>query len=471
MQNTLMDQITLDDLKRIEGIQHVPDDQLQWLLDVGQRQDFEPGDRLFEIGDVIDRTFIIIDGKFRICIMQSGKMREMVAFGPLHISGFLPFSRGKKVYGYGECTHSIRGLTVPAPVMMEATRVHYELTEALVHLMTTRVREYTAFQQQNEKMVALGKLSAGLAHELNNPAAAIARDAATLKKQVKHFPELLKEIASMEIEMDEVEPVNQFIDVILKRPGNGTMNMMVRADKEDELTQWLEDNEIDDYEMAETLVDFGFTIPDLDKLKEMVTGECIAPVLSWVNNNLITEKIVTDIQESSRRISELVTSVKNFTHMDRSTDMQVLDIHKGIRNTITMLNYKLRKGNIELVEDFNVELPEINGLPGELNQVWTNLIDNAIDAMEVNGNGILTISTRKDGDFIQIMIIDNGPGIPEDIRSQIFDPFFTTKEMGKGTGMGLDVVSRIVRQHNGSIKVKSAPGHTEFEVCLPMLKE
>ena len=154
--------------------------------------------------------------------------------------------------------------------------------------------------------------------------------------------------------------------------------------------------------------------------------------------------------------------------MDRGSDKQYADIHTGIRNTLTMLGYKLKKGNITLVEDYDTSLPPVNALIGELNQVWTNLVDNALDAMEVNGKGTLTIKTEREREFVQVFIMDDGPGIPGEIKSRIFDPFFTTKEMGKGTGMGLEVVQRIVHQHNGSIRVQSKPGHTEFVVCFPI---
>jgi len=160
--------------------------------------------------------------------------------------------------------------------------------------------------------------------------------------------------------------------------------------------------------------------------------------------------------------------VKNFTFMDKAGDKQMIDIHAGIRNTLTILNYKLKNANITVVENYDETIPKVKAFPGDLNQVWTNLIDNAIDAMEVNKKGMLEISTTRDGQFVKVVLKDDGPGIAKDIQQKIFDPFFTTKEMGMGSGLGLDVVSRIIRQHNGSIKVNSRPGDTEFEVCLPV---
>jgi len=177
---------------------------------------------------------------------------------------------------------------------------------------------------------------------------------------------------------------------------------------------------------------------------------------------------VADIQESSQRISDLVKSVKNFTHMDQGKGKEPTDIRTGIHNTLTMLQYRFKKGNVTLVEEYDESLPKITALVGELNQVWTNLIDNALDAMEPAGQGQLTIRTEKEHEWAKTSIIDNGPGIPEDIQSRIFDPFFTTKDIGKGTGLGLDVVQRIVRQHNGSVRVQSTPGHTAFVICFPI---
>jgi signal transduction histidine kinase len=190
--------------------------------------------------------------------------------------------------------------------------------------------------------------------------------------------------------------------------------------------------------------------------------------LNWVNNELVTEKMVNDIQESSQRIQKLVSAVKNFTHMDRDHGKEYVEIHSGITSTLTMLAHKIRKGNVELVEHYDTSLPRVKAFAGELNQVWTNIFDNALDAMEVNSSGRLEIITKRDKENVRISVIDNGPGIPDDIKNQIFDPFFTTKDIGKGTGLGLDVVTRIVKQHEGSIKVNSVPGRTEFMICFPI---
>jgi signal transduction histidine kinase len=337
--------------------------------------------------------------------------------------------------------------------------------------MTSRVREFTQLQQQNEKMMALGKLSAGLAHELNNPAAAIVRSSESLKNHLQLLPRTFKDVIAIRMTDEQVDAVNNRLFERLRnfdKTGN-SLSLMERASCEDDLTDWFDDHGIENaLEIAENFVEFGFNEEDFDFFVEHIPEKDLQPVIQWINNNLVTEKMVTDIHDAAERIGKLVASVKNFTHMDRSPDKQLADLHSGIRNTLTMLNHKIKKANIQYHEEFDTNIPQVKILVSELNQVWTNLIDNALDAMEKTENPTLTIKSRAENGFIKVDIIDNGPGVPQDIQSKIFDPFFTTKEMGKGTGLGLDVVNRIVAQHNGKITLNSAPGKTDFEVCIPI---
>ena len=462
-----MQKITASWLQSLEAFNNVPEDQLQWLLENSVDNVFEDGDFLMEPGEPMSGPHIMVEGSMRFFMMQSGFRREFVVVGPGNITGYLPFSRGKISKGYAQAIGHLQIRSFNTDQIPEMIRNHYELTQALVNIMTTRVRDFTAYQQQNEKMMALGKLSAGLAHELNNPASAIVRDSLTLKKHLEQEPESIKAIFTMKIEPQQVTDITKLLFEILDDKNATRLSLKQRTQREDQIIEWLEEHEVENgYDMAESFVDFSFSIETLEKFSEIIPGENLTHVLNWMSDMLITEKMVRDIQESARRIAELVSSVKTFTHMDRTQDKQYADIHIGIRNTLTLLGYKIRKGNINVIEDFDETLPEVKALIGELNQVWTNLIDNAIDAMDANGKGTLTIKTRRDREFVEVFIVDDGPGVPADIQSLIFDPFFTTKEMGKGTGMGLEVVQRIVKQHRGSIKVKSEPGHTVFSVCF-----
>jgi signal transduction histidine kinase len=219
--------------------------------------------------------------------------------------------------------------------------------------------------------------------------------------------------------------------------------------------------------LPEALAEFDFGIQELDMIASYVPEAHLEPVIYWIYQNLTTEKLVSEIEEASKRINDLVTSVKSYTHMDQAPEKQPADIHEGIRNTLTLLNHKLRKNQIQLNESFDESIPHPMIFISEMNQVWTNLIDNAVDAMENSAQKQLEISTENAGEFVKITITDSGKGIPAEDLDNIFDPFYTTKPVGKGTGIGLDIVRQIIDQHHGSIHVKSKPGKTAFEVCLP----
>ena len=464
-----MQTVTVSWLKELETLKNVPDDQLQWLIDTSENRILNDGELLHAPGEPLAGPHVVISGNILLYIIQNGNRRVFATFHPGDITGYLPYSRGKSTPGYSQAIGELQLLSFHTERIREMISNHFELTQALVHVMSNRVREFTALQQQNEKMMALGKLSAGLAHELNNPASAIVRDSVSLIEHLRSEPKTLKKVIAMKMTGEQIDFINGELFRLLAIKDRPRLTLKEKTKREDEITDWLDEHNVENsIDVAESFVDFNFKVENLEIFCAYIPEAYCSPVFNWISNLLITEKMVEDIQESSRRISDLVCSVKTFTHMDRGFDKQYADIHIGIRNTLTMLGYKIKKGCITLVEDYDETLPPVNALIGELNQVWTNLIDNAIDAMEINKRGTLTIKTERDREFVQVYIIDDGPGIPEDDKTKIFDPFFTTKEMGKGTGMGLEVVHRIVHQHNGSIKVKSSPGKTEFIVCFPI---
>lgn len=464
-----MNPVTIATLKAFEALQNVPDEQLQWLIDHSENRLIPDGELFTSPGGPMAGPHFIIDGQMRAFFTQNGSKRELSTFGTGEITGYLPYSRGTVSKVYIKALGDVQVLSYPTDKIRLMIETQFELTQALVHEMSDRVRNFTTMQQQNEKMMALGKLSAGLAHELNNPASAIVRDSVSLREHLKMQPEAFKQVMTVQMDAAQVDGLQAELFKILSEKERPVLSLKEKSKREDELTDWLDEHGVEDnYEIAENFVDFNFDLDNLERFSAYVPDAYLGPVFNWISDLLVTERMVEDIQESARRIAELVSSVKTFTHMDRGMDKQYADIHVGIRNTLTMLGYKLKKGNVTLVEEFDNTLPPVKAMIGELNQVWTNLIDNALDAMEPNGKGTLTIKTHKDGEFVQVCIMDDGPGIPADIVTQIFDPFFTTKEMGKGTGMGLEVVQRIVKQHNGSIKVKSVPQRTEFEVCFPI---
>jgi signal transduction histidine kinase len=466
---TITQTVTTDWLHSIEALAEVPADQLQWLIDNSQHVVIPEGGYVFRAGDPVKGMYIVVSGKIKLYMIQKGEIIEMNTFGAKEVSGALPFSRAVKANVNAKVVEEATLMTLPVEKFREMVRLHYELTGALVHVMTNRVRNFTSLQQQNEKMMALGKLSAGLAHELNNPAAAIMRGAESLVQHLQLEPELFKDVINVRMEAKDVDFIKDKLFEILGRE-KPRLTLMQRTGLEDEMRDYLDEFKVDHAdEVAENFTEFGFTCADMEAFHAHVPNEYLSPVLNWINTNLVTERMVQDIQEAAKRIFTLIQSVKNFTHMDQGKGKELIDIHTGITSTLTMMQYKLKKANIEVVEEFDTRLPKIMALVGELNQVWTNLIDNAVDAMEGNGRGKLIIRTERDHAFAKVSIIDNGPGIPAEIQSRIFDPFFTTKEIGKGTGLGLDVVNRIVvGQHHGSVKLTSVPGQTVFIVCLPI---
>ncbi|WP_109299870.1 ATP-binding protein [Aquimarina sp. AU474] len=459
--------ITPHDLKEIPDFINVPKEQLQWLIDNSNIQTFNQGEFFFSKGDSIDKLSIVLEGKIEIKFEQNGSYKIIGQIKKNGISGLLPFSRMSSIMGYGEVVEDTTALFLDKSFFKEMISNYYELTESLVHNMTSRVRESTKNNVQSEKMMALGKLSAGLAHELNNPASAILRSAKALKQHLGNVPEKFKKITSIRISEHEVDGINNILfDKINNRPENN-MKLIERNAKEEELEEWLEDHGLENaYELTETLLDFCMDVKGMKEIYD-ITGEQNFPhAIEWIENVLTTEKMVDEIEEASDRISNLVQSVKSYTHMDKAIEKVATDIHLGIKSTLTMLNHKLKKKNIALEKDFEENLPAPKIFVSEINQVWTNLIDNAIDAMD--HSGILKIKTQKDNEFIKIDITDNGHGIPKEHLHTVFDPFFTTKSIGKGTGMGLEVVQRIINQHQGDIKIVSKKGETTFTVCLPI---
>lgn len=461
--------ISTEWLQSVEAFKDVPVSQLQWLAENSEPKTLQPGEFMFKPDEPLNATYILISGKLRLYYLQNNDPVEILVMEAGTISGYLPFSRGLKATIYSEAIEETQLMCFPIAKIDDMIHTQFELTQALVHVMTNRVRDYTTLMRQNEKMMALGKLSAGLAHELNNPAAAIVRGASSLRKHLQLMPDTFQEIMAIQMTPEDVTFVKDKMFAILKSADRPKLTMMERGEKEDEMVDWLEEHAVNNaVEIAENFVEFGFTIDILEEFKSHMSPDSLPAVLSWIEKNLVTERMVLDIEEASARIVKLVGSVKTFTHMDQSHDKRASDLRDGIKNTLNIMEYKLRKGNVQLIENYDTTLPPVNIMIGEMNQVWTNLIDNALDAMQGRENSILEIKTEKDGTCVKVSVIDNGPGIPENIISRIFDPFFTTKEIGKGTGLGLDITTQIVKQHHGNIKVNSVPGRTQFSVSIPI---
>lgn len=457
---------TLTDLRTFPAFEPVPDEQLQWLLDRAQEATYPANYTLNKSGDPIDHLRLLLEGS--ISIVESGA-EDLIEYTAPAILGVLPYSRLDKATFPVVTDTAVRVLDLHRDQLREMAVSCYELTAALVQQMTDRVRNFTQQAQQEEKMASLGRLSAGLAHELNNPVSAIVRNADALRQHMRATPEQFKAIIHLNLTDAQTDAVNEWLFEKLDNRV-GPLSLLERSSLEDDLTDWLDEHNVPDApDLAATLAEFRFDEADLDFIQEQVDEQNLASVLNWVTNNLVTEKLVVDIGEASGRMAALVSSIKAYTHMDRGGGREAVRVGEGIQSTLTLLGHKLRAKQITVTLDVPDTLPSLQAWPGELNQVWTNLIDNAIDALPEQGGTLAIRSYVEREQFLYTTFTDNGSGIPADIQSKIFEPFFTTKGLGKGTGLGLDIVQGVIRHHNGSLNVKSKPGETTFTVCLPLL--
>jgi len=455
-------------LQDFEALDAVPENQLEWLEENSKIVNYTDGEFIAVEGTRISGPHFILDGSVYIYLKQGNENREITLFNVGNIFGYLPYSRGINSSVYAQAVGEVKLLSFNTSEIRTMMHDHFELTQALVHIMNNRVRDFTALQQQNDKMAALGKLSAGLAHELNNPAAALVSDSLSLREHLRLQPEIFKQLTALCLEATKLDFINEEVKKLLATTGKLNLTLKEKTKKEEAIADWLDERGIENYdELSEVFTDFNVSIDTLARFEQSLPESALSPVLNWVLNVLTTEKIIEDIQVSSGRISELIKSVKVYTHMDRGSQKIATNVYDGIQNTLSILGHKIRKGNITLEEHYDKDVPLLMAYTGELNQVWTNLLDNALDSMEANKKGKLIITTAKDREFIKVTITDDGPGIPKDILPNIFDPFFTTKDVGKGTGMGLETVQRIILKHRGSVKAESEHGSTTFTVCLP----
>jgi len=459
---------TYANLMKVTEFKSLPPSQVEWLAAKGAVSIYPDGEKIFKVGDPLNEMRILFKGRINLYIEQGGNLHYFDSVEPFQISGRLPYSRMKGAAAIAVAVDETISYRLHSDYFHELITTQYELAEVLVHAMTDRVREFTKFQQQNDKMMALGKLSAGLAHELNNPSAAVMRGAQELKKHLSNLPDHFKGVIRIKSTDEVVDGVNDllFSKINAVHP---TLTLSEKTKQEDVLLQWLDDNDIDDgYLMAETFSDFGFSRDDMDGLAKILRPEDKNAVVDWLFQVLTTERLVDDIEEAARRINTLVSSIKSYTHMDQAPAKEPADIHEGIQNTLTLLNHKLKRNRVQVNLHFAPNLPKPKIYVSAMNQVWMNLIDNAIDALEDRENARLDITTKRDHEFVAVIITDNGPGIPKEIQDKIFDAFYTTKPVGKGTGLGLEIVRQIVSRHDGEVNVKSVPGQTSFEVCFPL---
>ena len=465
-----MQPITIDELKKVLALNGLPDEHLHWIMDHSEPFEYEEGDIVAKTGEPAEWMFFLPEGKIDYYMNVNGKLVYYLTFtndsDTGGVTGLLPYSRMKVYSGNSIVVERIRGLKMHKKYFQELEKLNPDFIQKLIGYMTERARFFATSQMQREKVSALGNLAAGIAHELNNPASAITRISYELANRLFLNIELTEKMIRQNIDADHFKYLRDKIES-KDNSSKKKLSASQRIDKEDELMNWLEEKHLPaDQQVVDTFTDVGFSGEDLEMLAGNVPNEDLVQILLWIENLLSSQRIIKDLGEASTRISNLVGAIKSHVHMDRTNEKQPTNIHKDIENTLTLLGYKLREKNISVKKSFCDDLAEVHAYVGELNQVWTNIIDNAIYAM--NQGGELIIESTCDKKDVNVKIIDNGVGIPTEIISRVFDPFFTTKKVGEGTGIGLDLVQRIIKHHNGDIKVHSKPGRTEFLICIPI---
>ncbi|MFN3997822.1 ATP-binding protein [Algoriphagus sp.] len=460
--------VAFQTLRSIPEFSNVPDGQLKWLFENSEIRSLQEGEFLFEPNQPIEWIYIFLEGSLDLYYFQGGNKRSLAQYQKGGILGYLPYSRAQKSIGYGEITSQAKILSYPKSKIQELIHQNPELTEEFVHFMVSRVRSFTSQNLQNEKMLALGKLSAGLTHELNNPIASINRDNAELHRLFQS--ENMSNFSLICSGLD-VSQKHQLIEAIEKwkksnRPKEMKALDIRRLEKEwvDRLENWgIEDAD----ETAEVFCDFGINQEEISLWVEKIKPDALPVWLGWIQFLLQSQALINNILTGTERIGKLIGAVKSYTHMDQAPEKGEVDLVRGIVDTLAILAHKIKDSKVKVL----FEKPEMEvficGYAGELNQIWTNLIDNSIDAMETTSDPTLEINLIPEKSKVCVELIDNGTGIPDEIKSKIFDPFFTTKAIGKGTGMGLDLVNQIVLKHGGTIRVDSKPGRTIFKIELP----
>lgn len=479
--------LDIDTLRQVPIFTKLPNERLHWLIEQGKEVWLQPGEVHRAEGDPADHVYVLLDGEVRITKKEGNQEVLLVTYKPKTLYGELPLLTGEPyLWATGQAITPCHILELDKNSFWQLLSSCSCVTTSILSTMAKRMQEVQTISQHRERLVALGSLAAGLAHELNNPASAGRRAA-------RHLRETSQVLQPLTIKLSQQVPQAEQVlthlqqEAIARATNPPQLNPLIQSDHEDEVADWLEAHNVTNaWKLAPTLVEAGLDTAWLDQVAENVGKNAIADVVSWLDALLTEIKLVDEVEHSTERISTLVQAVKDYSYMDQAP-LQEVDIHAGLESTLIILGHKLKQG-VVIKREYDCNTPRISAYGSELNQVWTNLIDNAIDAATSqtvgNSNGkveelarqepaiapSIGIRTTCENDYVLVEITDNGPGIPPEVQSHIFEPFFTTKDVGVGTGLGLHIVYRIVvEQHQGDIRVSSKPGDTCFQVRLPVI--
>ena len=435
---------------------------LEWLVEHSEVRRIEVGQPLMDNSSAMSEMLVVLEGRGALYAVTGSGRRKLIEGGPGRVLGILPFSRIKGVPGVTLVEEDMTLLVLHVRHLSELTREHESLTTALVHHMIDRSREFRSVQLNDDRLQSLSRLASGFAHELNNPASAASRTAKSLVDLLSQEERAARELAAARLTDDQLAIIDAVRNDCARTAPPRTA--LEAADREDDIAEWLDRHGLESG-VAEALAAGDVAIAGLEKLAGALPPQALGMATRWIASGCAARSASRQIEVATGRIHELVSAVKGFTFMDREGVPEDVDIARGLADTLAMLEGKARAKSATVHLETAPDLPRVKGFGSEINQVWEKVVDNALDAIDPKGSVTITATTR--GDSLLVRVVDDGPGIPEEIRTRVFDPFFTTKPVGQGTGLGLDMARRILNVHGGDIDFSSQPGRTVFRVRLP----
>ena len=465
-----MDTVLNATLRKVPLFAELKDDELT-CVEQGEELWLSPGEEFITEGEPAENFYVLLEGQVRVTKKLAATKEIAVSHGPGTFLGEVPILLGIPYEVTGRTLSQSHLFRIKKETFWQMIATCPSTTQEILRTMAQRVQGIAALSQQQAKLISLGTLAAGLAHELNNPAAAAGRATIQLRQIFQALPSLsIKVYQRKNMTPEQIAYLVELEHNLIREYTSKSLHLdaLAESDKEEQIISWLDIHGVaDSWKLAQTLVSAGLDTVHLDTIRNNLPSDSLPDVLSWLDARLSSEVLLKEIEQSTVRISELVKAIKTYSYMDQAP-IQEIYVHEGLESTMTILSHKLKTGNITITREYDRTLPRISAYGSELNQVWTNIIDNAIDAIgERHGN--ILLRTKRENNNIVVEIAGNGPGIPQDVQSRIFEQFFTTKGVGKGTGLGLSISYRIVvEMHKGDISFTSKPGDTRFEIRLPI---